>query len=507
MHTGSATPRRGRKRKYTLAGLALAVAAGFASSYALYNSTVIASVPAPQAVTAAPIGNMPGSFASLIAKVKPAVVNISTTAKISRGEAMQNMPNPFPQGTPFDQFFRHFFEQQGQLAPQEIHALGSGFIIDPSGYIVTNNHVIDNAEKITVILDDGTRYPAKVKGRDTETDLALLKIEPKHPLPYVSWGDSTTAQVGDWVVAIGDPFGLGGTATAGIISARGRHIQSGPFDDFIQVDAPINRGNSGGPLFNTEGQVIGINTAIYSPNGGSVGIGFAIPSSMAKTVIAQLQQTGKVARGWLGVTVQTVTQDVADNLGLKEAKGALVASVLPDSPAAKAGIETGDVITAFNGHEVKQMSDLPLLVANTKPEEKANVKVWRNGREHTLKAVIALRPSEKELAQAGQSGQAAAQPKGKLGLALAPLTAQARQQYQLPDNTKGVLIVGVQDNSQAAEKGLQPGDVIVMVGRQAVSNPDQVVHAVKQAELAKRDSVLMLVKRGNQQEFVTLNIG
>lgn len=275
-----------------------------------------------------------------------------------------------------------------------MHALGSGFIIDPDGYVVTNNHVIDGADEITVILEGGDRLEAKVVGRDAKTDLALLKIDADEPLPYVSFGDSDAARVGDWVVAVGNPFGLGGSVTAGIISARGRDIHAGPFDDFLQVDAPINRGNSGGPLFSTSGEVIGINTAIYSPNGGNVGIGFATPSSLARTVIAQLREKGSVERGWLGVTIQSVTDDIADSLGLDEAEGALVSKVLPDSPAASAGLQQGDVILALNGQRITRFKTLPRLVAEAKTGKPATVTVWRDGREKDVTVTIGRMPED-----------------------------------------------------------------------------------------------------------------
>ena len=306
---------------------------------------------------------------------------------------------------------RRFFEQQNpngerhpfpQTPQGQAHriALGSGFIIDPSGIVVTNSHVIGNAGKVEVILQDDSKYTAKIIGRDPKTDIAVLKIKADKPLPYVSLGDSSAAQVGDWVMAVGNPFGLGGTVTTGIISARGRDIHSGPFDDFLQIDAPINRGNSGGPTFNLDGQVIGINTAIYSPNGGSVGIGFAVPSNLAKTVVAQIEEHGKVSRGWLGVQIQEVTPAIAASLGLKSEHGALVAVVTPNSPGAKAGLKQGDVILSFNGSEVERLRDLPRMVASTAPDSNAKMKVWRNGQTVDLQATLGELPNTEQVASA-----------------------------------------------------------------------------------------------------------
>ncbi len=292
-----------------------------------------------------------------------------------------------PPGSPFEEFFHDFMEKQ-KNAPHTKHkatALGSGSIIDPSGYIVTNYHVVQDADEITVILQDDTNLTATVVGKDKKTDLALLKVETKKPLPSVAWGDSEKARVGDWIVAIGDPYGLGGTVTAGIISARARDINSGPYDEYLQTDAPINRGNSGGPMFNMDGEVVGVNTAIFSPSGGSIGIGFAIPSSLAKNIVDQLREHGHIRRGWLGVRIQMVTKDIADSLGLDHAKGALVSSVTPDGPAAKAGVQAGDVIISFDGKEVPEMRRLPLMVAETEVDKAVNMTVFRKGKEIALK--------------------------------------------------------------------------------------------------------------------------
>ncbi len=509
--------RHKRKAKYTLTVIAAALAGTLVGAQMMSPafSTVTPS-PAQPATALRAGAEQPGSFADLIAEVKPAVVNISTSGRMP-GMGTWNGPQFRGPGPEFnlppgiEQYFRHFFQQpfgnedngDSEKTPTpRVQAVGSGFIVDPSGYVVTNNHVIDGADKITVILEDGTQYPAEVKGRDEKTDLAVLKIKAKKALPYVTFGDSDKTRVGDWVIAIGNPFGLGGTATTGIVSARGRDIHSGPYDDYIQIDAPINRGNSGGPLFDTSGHVIGVNTAIFSPNGGSVGIGFAIPSDMAKSVVTDLRQYGKVERGWFGVQIQTVTEDLAKGLGLKEPKGALVASVVADSPAAKAGVQTGDVIIGYNGKQVTRMRDLPLMVAETKANTRVDVKVWRKGKEHTLTTTIARMPKEQTVAASDHQAVEG----GKLGLALAPVTPEARQQYQLPEDTKGAVIVGVRPDSPAADTGLRVGDVITMVDQKPVSGPQDVVNQVKQAT-SKHESIVMLVKRGDTQQFVAINMG
>ncbi len=448
------------------------------------------------------------SFANLIQSVKPAVVNISIAGKQTAGTSLATPNFEFPPGSPFEDLFRHFFDGSPEQRPDfggtpQTRAMGSGFIIDASGYVVTNHHVIDAGNTITVKLNDGSQYAAEVVGADPKTDLALLKIDADKPLPFVSFGESDLARVGDWVVAIGNPFGLGGTATTGIISARGRDIQSGPFDDYIQIDAPINRGNSGGPLFDTSGRVVGVNTAIYSPNGGSVGIGFAIPSAMVKSVIEQLRAEGRVERGWLGVTIQPVDDDVANSLAMVKPQGALVAGVTTDSPAAKAGLRPGDVILSFNGKEVEQMKDLPWLVADVKAGKKVKMEVWRDGKERTLKAIIQSTPEQDaRRASANNPDKLSA---GKLGLKLAAISPDLRQRYRIPSDTKGVLILEVAPNSPANAKGLRAGDVISMVGQTRVDNPEDVVREVKKAS-SKSKTILLLVQREDRGQFVALNI-
>ena len=510
---GAATP--GRRSTAVAATLtALALGAGAFTLHATEpdaaNVTAATAATTPPPQPAVPVGTV--QLADIIERVQPAVVNIAIERKITTGGPVVQYSGPDPrafQGTPFDDLLRRFFEMNPNGGPrvQKAQALGSGFLIDASGYVVTNNHVVEDADQIKVTLNDGTEYDATVKGRDPATDLALLKIEPKQPLPYVVFGDSGHARVGEWVVAVGNPFGLGGTATAGIISARGRDIHSGPFDDYLQIDAPINMGNSGGPVFDMNGQVIGINTAIYSPSGGSVGIGFAIPAAMAQPIVAELRDDGEVQRGWLGVEVQDLDANAADSLGLQDAKGALVATVAPDSPAAKAGVKPGDVIRSFDGKPVDHMKDLTRLVAAT-GDDKVPLEVWRDGKLTKLSAKITRKDSETAALAFNPKEEAhASSGEGKLGLALAPLDAQARAQFQLDDTTKGAVVVGVRPDSPAAEQGLRPGDVFEMVNQQEVTGPQQIVDAAKDAADHDRKALLLLVQRGDDKRFVTLDLG
>jgi serine protease Do len=452
----------------------------------------------------------PESFAPLAEKVTPAVVNISSVHHPKAG-ATQDLPPDIPPGSPFEYFFRHFGDQNAR--PREVMGLGSGFIIDPEGYVVTNNHVIDEASGIKVTLPDGKQYDAKVVGADPQTDLAVLKIDAKRKLPALEWGDSDALKVGDWIIAVGDPFGLGGSVTAGIISARSRDIHAGPFDDFLQVDASINQGNSGGPTFDMNGRVIGINTAIASPNGGSVGIGFAIPSNLAKPIIQQLREGGKVERGWLGVQVQEVTPELASALGLDEPKGALVSDVVPQSPAEKAKLKQGDVILTFGGREVKEMRDLPRIVAETPANKSVELSIWRNGREVKQAVTIARQDkraqqlAEGETPETPSADNSESVDSGTLGTTLSALTDEARQHYQIPDDVKGVVITGVEPGGVAAEQGLREGDVIVSVNQQDVSSPVDVEKLAKSAKDQKKDALLLLVNRGGNQLFVGLNLG
>jgi serine protease Do len=446
------------------------------------------------------------SLAPLVSHVLPAVVNISvelTQQAALQAEGNTNSGTPAtPFELPFDQFLRRFFQNQMPNPQQHVMALGSGFIIDPSGFIVTNNHVVANADKVTVIFQDGSRHPAKVVGRDEKTDLALLKIKAKGNLPYVEWGNSDAARVGDWVVAVGNPFGLGGTVTAGIVSAIGRNISNeGPYDDFLQIDAPINRGNSGGPTFDLSGHVIGINTAIYSPSGGSVGIGFAIPSNTAKYVIGQIEAHGRVAWGWLGVAIQNVTPPIARSLGLDadHPTGALVAAVVPDSPAAKAGLESGDVITQAGSHVIKDVRDLPRIVAETPVGSKLQLTIYRGGKTRTLVADIGEMP--KQMAAAGRAPGATA---SALGLTLEPLTPALRDKLQIGQDTSGVVVKSITADSPARALGIAPGDVIVSIDQRPAKTPEQAAMLLKKA--ASSGNVLLLLNRHGNNEFVGLQI-
>jgi serine protease Do len=453
------------------------------------------------------------SLAPLVERVMPAIVNISVELKEqaaaqSQGDAGKESDSPLaPGGTPFDQFLKRFFEQPFRFRDpaEKVMALGSGFIVDPTGYIVTNNHVVANADKVTVNFQDNSRHTAKVIGRDEKTDIVLLKIDTDTRLPYVTWGNSDDAKVGDWVVAVGNPFGLGGSVTAGIISALGRNINEGPYDDFLQIDAPINRGNSGGPTFNLHGQVIGINTAIYSPSGGSVGIGFAIPSNIAKYVVAQLKDHGHVTWGWLGVAIQNVTPAIAKSLGLDpdHPTGALVASVTPGSPAAKAGIKQGDVVTNAGGHEIKSVRDLPRLVGSAPVGSKLQLALLRGGQRQTVEATIGEMPQKIASAQsAGQSGGETATT--ALGMELLALDPQLRKQLKVPRDVDGVAVGHVENDSPAGQLGVQPGDVIVSVDQQPVTTPKEAATRLKQA--AAQGNVLLLINRHGTSQFVGLSI-
>jgi serine protease Do len=506
------------------------VRTGFVASIVVLNAAGAALAQAPGQAQR-PLGtNMPTppmpSFAELAERLLPAVVNISTTQTVKTERNQQGQPGApnrrgpeipqFPPGSPFEEFFRDFFDRQQRPdspAPRRAQSLGSGFIIDPSGYIVTNNHVIAEADEVKVTLHDNQQQqiPAKVIGKDPKTDLALLKVEYSKPLPFVKFGNSDVARVGDWVVAIGNPFGLGGSVTAGIISARQRDINAGPYDDFIQTDASINRGNSGGPMFNLAGDVVGINTAIYSPSGGSVGIGFAIPSALAKPVIDQLRQYGKARRGWLGVNIQTVTDEIAESLGLDKPKGALVARVTENGPADKAKIQSGDVVTKFDGKDVTEMRRLPRIVAETPVDKTVPITVWRKGKEVQLQVKVGeLEETEQVAAVPRGNRQSPSGPAASavetLGMALSPITPELRSQFEIGEKTKGVVITKVDDGSPAAERGLRPGEVIVEINQEQVTNPQQVANKVKEAKSQGRRGVLVMVDRQGEQRFVGLSV-
>jgi serine protease Do len=518
-----------RRHRRRVAALYIGLAAGlggaaFAPMPSSAAGTAIAGVPpeaSPSGQATALIQQQ--SFAPLVKKVLPAVVNISVTQTGSAGEEMSQEGElaPFPHlpdsPSPFDEFLRRFFEQQEPGGPRHFFpqipgpearriALGSGFIADPSGYVVTNNHVIGSAGKIVVILQDGRKYRAKIVGRDSRTDIAVLKIDAKKPLPYVEFGDSSAAQVGDWVMAVGNPFGLGGTVTTGIISARGRDIHSGPFDDFLQIDAPINRGNSGGPTFNLSGQVIGINTAIYSPNGGSVGIGFAIPSNAAKMVVAQLEQHGKVTRGWIGVQIQEVTPAIAASLGLPNENGALIALVTPGSPGAAAGLKQGDVILSFNGHEVEKLHDLPRLVAAAAPNSEANLSVWRDGRRIAAQVKLGELPNNPQLAAAQGTQPEEETGSTAVGMHFAPLTEQMRHELRLGKGVHGVVVAGVDSGSPAEDVGLTEGDVVMAINQQPVHTPEQAAQKLHEAARSSKRSALLLLNRHGVTEYVGLRL-
>ncbi|MFA4994598.1 MAG: Do family serine endopeptidase [Bdellovibrionales bacterium] len=455
----------------------------------------------------------PPGFADLAEKLLPAVVNISTTQTITAKDGFEGFPElQFPPGSPFEDFFKELLQKQQQGRDQPVKrkatALGSGFIVDASGYIVTNNHVIDGADEINVILQDDTNLPATVVGTDKKTDLALLKITPKKPLTAVTFGDSDKVRVGDWILAIGNPYGFGGSVTAGIISARARNINSGPYDEYLQTDAPINRGNSGGPMFDMDGNVVGINTAIISPSGGSVGVAFAIPSSLAKNIVEQLKTNGHIRRGWLGVSIQTVSQDIADSLSLGQPRGALVSSISPDGPAAKAGIQAGDVIVTFDGKDIPEMHRLPLIVAETDVDKTVDVVVIRKGKNVTLKVKVAELSTKESAEEETHKPGVAKAPVGAekvddLGASVASLTESLRTRFDIKKGVTGVVVTAVSPESVAADQGIQTGDVISEAGQQDVKSPKDLADRVKQA---KKDGkpLLLLVNRKDDLQFIAI---
>ncbi|WP_119680887.1 DegQ family serine endoprotease [Indioceanicola profundi] len=449
------------------------------------------------AIAPAPVAGLPGSFAGLVEHVSPAVVTI-TAARAAE------MPDRIARELPpqMEEFLRRFGMPgvpglpEGGPRGEQARSLGSGFVIDADGYVVTNRHVIEGADDVTVTFADGTERAATIVGQDDRTDLAVLKVEADKPLPHLTFGDSDKMRPGDWVIAVGNPFGLGGTVTAGIVSARGRAISNNAYDDYIQIDASINRGNSGGPTFNAAGEVIGINTAIFSPNGGSVGIGFAIPANLAKPVIEQLKATGRVERGWLGVSLQGLTPDLAEGLGLKEDKGALIASVNPDSPAEEAGLKAGDVVRTVDGQAVEDTRALARAVGSVAPGTELEMKVWREGREHTIEVAVGAPPGSEQAALPGRGGAEA----DVAGLKLSRLDQRWRQRLSLADDAEGVVVTEVDRTLEQ----LRPGDVIETVNGQSVTDPKQVGEAVKEAEKQGRRNALLLVRRGEARSFVPL---
>jgi len=476
-----------------------------------------AAVPAAAAPAPLPAGVVrgPANIADVAEQVIDAVVNVSTSQKVD--PHVTELPD-LPPGSPMEKFFEDFFKHhRGQGGdddePRRVNSLGSGFIIDPAGLIVTNNHVIDGADEISVILNDGTKLKADLVGKDSKSDLALLRVHPDKPLKYVKFGDSDKLRLGEWVVAIGNPFSLGGTVTAGIVSARHRDINSGPYDNYIQTDAPINRGNSGGPLFDLNGEVIGINTAIISPSGGSIGIGFAIPSNSAVPVLDQLQKFGEARRGWLGVRIQEVTDKLAESLGIGQARGALVAGVDDKGPAKPAGIEPGDVVITFDGHPVKEMRDLPRIVADTPVGKQADVVVIRKGKQETLKVTVGRLKDDDKVAAVDTKKDAEPEHKSvvqkTLGLELSSLTAETRKKFKIRDTVKGVLVTGVDPNAanDAPDRHLGPGDVIVEVQYQAVGTPADLQKRVNELKGQGKKVAVLLVSNGNgETRFVALNL-
>ncbi|MBN8920155.1 MAG: DegQ family serine endoprotease [Rhizobiales bacterium] len=466
----------------------------------------------------------PESISDAAEKVVDAVVNISTSQKVETrmgGGSGGGAGPQLPPGSPFEEFFEEFFKNRrgGQgggdanrdRAQRRVNSLGSGFVIDAEGYVVTNNHVISDADEISVVLNDGTKLKAEIVGRDQKTDMALLKVKPEKPLKAVKFGDSEKLRLGEWVIAIGNPFGLGGTVTAGIVSARNRDINSGPYDNYIQTDASINRGNSGGPLFNLDGEVVGINTAIISPSGGSIGIGFAVPSKTAVSVIDQLRQFGETRRGWLGVRIQQVTDDIAESLGMKQPRGALIAGVDEKGPSKAAGIEPGDVVVKFDGREIKEMRDLPRIVADTPVGKDVDVLILRKGKEETRKVTLGrLEDGEKQQQASLKKDEPKQEPsvvKKTLGLDLANLSDELRRKHKIKDGVKGVVITAVEAGSAAAEKRLSVGDVIVEVAQESVANAADVQKRVEKLKSDGRRSALLLVANAEGElRFVALSL-
>ncbi len=506
------TPPQARSTKKLISEKPVAFLLAGALGLGLLGTALIPNSPDAVAQTNAaprgvmtPYGNAPSSFADLVEKARPAVVSIrvkggSMQKKAGRKPPEFNMPD-LPDGHPLNEFFKNFRNGKpgpgGKRRQRPSLAQGSGFIISDDGYVVTNHHVIDDASEITITMDNGDEHKAEVIGSDERTDLALLKVKSKKKFPYVEFSDKT-ARVGDWVLAVGNPFGLGGTVTAGIVSAHKRDIGSGPYD-FLQIDAAVNRGNSGGPAFSLDGKVIGVNTAIFSPSGGNVGIAFAVPSKLAKSVISQLKSGGKVARGWLGVTIQSVNEDIADSLGLKEPKGAMVTKLADKSPAAKADMQVGDLIIAVDGDNVDDSRDLSRKIAGLSPNKNVRVTVLRDGKKRDLSVELGNFPSGKKLAalRKGDTKPAIAEMED-LGLSLAPVSTNPGTKG------KGVVITEVDPDSKAAEKGLRAGDIILEVAGNSVSNPDDVAKGVRKAKDKGRAAVHMLVRSGDSQRFIAL---
>jgi serine protease Do len=475
-------------------------------------------------ISAPAMARGPDGIADVAEKVIDAVVNISTTqtieAKGGGGGGERGQMPQLPPGSPFEEFFDDFFknrrggggpDKNGGLQPRKTNSLGSGFIVDTAGIVVTNNHVIADADEINVIMNDGTKIKAELVGVDKKTDLAVLKFKPVKPLIAVKFGDSDKLRLGEWVIAIGNPFSLGGTVTAGIVSARNRDINSGPYDSYIQTDAAINRGNSGGPLFNLDGEVIGVNTLIISPSGGSIGIGFAVPSKTVAGVVDSLRQFGELRRGWLGVRIQQVTDEIAESLSIKPARGALIAGVDDKGPAKPAGIEPGDVVITFDGKDIKEPKDLSRVVADTAVGKAVDVVVIRKGKEETKQVTLGRLDDGEKAVQAAvkTTPEAAEKPATQkaLGLDLTGLSKDLRTRYKIKDSVKGVIITSVDNGSDAAEKRLSAGDVIVEVAQEAVTNAADVKKRVDQLKKDGKKSVLLLVSNADGElRFVALSV-
>jgi serine protease Do len=502
-------PRTLSARRITLLASAAVIGAGVLFSGAHFvprpDATFLAS-PAYAQSAQRPVG-----FADIVEKVKPSV--ISVRVKVDGGPKMTGFDgdSPFPPGSPMERFFKRFGMPDGERGGGDMPrgprgrnfsmGQGSGFFISADGYAVTNNHVVDKAESVEVTTDDGKVYSAKVIGADSKTDIALIKVEGRSDFPHVTLAEKAP-RIGDWVLAVGNPFGLGGTVTAGIVSARGRDIGAGPYDDFIQIDAPVNKGNSGGPTFDVDGNVIGVNTAIYSPSGGSVGIAFAIPSDTVKSVVSQLKDKGQVTRGWIGVQIQPVSADIADSLGLKNAEGALVSEPQADGPAAKAGIQSGDVITAVNGQPVKDARDLARKIGSLAPKASVKLTVISKGVEKTLSLTLGELPREQRQARAPRDEQDKSGTQvPRLGLSLAPAGNVAGA------GSEGVVVTQVDPDGPAAAQGFRTGDVILDVAGKRVANPDEVSKAFAEARSGGKRTVLLRVKSGEGTRFLAVPLG
>jgi serine protease Do len=485
----------------------------FRSARILLGALAVVTLLLPAAARA---GAPPGSFADLAERLLPAVVNISTTQTLKGNQGAPEMPQ-FPPGSPLEEFFKEFMERQQGNRPdapsRKATSLGSGFVIDATGYIVTNNHVIADADEISVKLHDDTVFQATLVGRDPKVDLALLKIDPgKKQLVAVPFGNSDEARVGDWVLAIGNPFGFGGTVTAGIVSARARDINAGPYDDFLQTDAAINRGNSGGPMFNMKGEVIGVNSAIISPSGGSIGIGFAVPASLAMPVLDDLRKYGKVRRGWLGIRIQSLDHDMAENMGLPDQKGALVAKVDPNGPGQKAGLKDGDVVLKFDGKDITEMRRLPRYVASTPINKKVEVVIWRDGKRQTITASVGEMPEDPAEQQTKGKPESPKPQVGKdgvlsipgAGLTVSSLTPQLRERFGVEDDSKGIVVTEVKPDSPAAEKGMRPGDLIIEADHKPVRSPADLAKMIEDGRKAGSKSLLLRVENPQQLRYIAL---